>query len=50
MTNSLKATAKVVMKVSEEEEATTVTLNEHAEDVLKFKCVQCGYNSISEKG
>ena len=39
VTNSLKVTAKVVMKVSEEEEVTTVTLNEHAEDVLKFKCV-----------
>ena len=38
VTDSSKTTAKVCMTVSEVEEVTTVTLNEHAEDVLKFKC------------
>ena len=47
VTNSLKTTVKVVITVSEEEEVTTVALNYNAEDVVKFKCDQCDYDSIT---
>ena len=42
--------AKSPVTVSDKEEDITVTLTDQAEDVLNFKCDQCDYNSISEKG
>ena len=50
VTDPSKSPAKVIVTVSDKEEDITVTLTDQAEDVLNFKCDQCDYNSISEKG
>ena len=38
------------MKVSGIEADDNITLTEEAEEILRFKCDQCDYDSISEKG
>ena len=50
LTDIIKPTAKVVVKVSGIEADDNITLTEEAEEILRFKCDQCDYDSISEKG
>ena len=44
----IKTTAKDVVKVFGIEADDNIT--EEAEEILRFKCDQCDYDSISEKG
>ena len=50
VTDMIKPTAKVVVKVFGIEADDNITLTEEAEEILRFKCDQCDYDSISEKG
>ena len=50
VTDIIKPTAKVIVKVSIIEADDNITLTEEAEEIFRFKCEQCDYDSISEKG
>ena len=50
MTDITKPTVKVIVQVSRIEADDNITLTEEAGEILRFKCDQCDYDSISEKG